>query len=186
MLLSILLPRFRMRFPPGISVLTAGITRRWKNTPLFHKLSERLVEEGITFSTLIGSEQDVLKAEVLQQLNARYAASPPEWEELTITMRAYGGITSICLTINGSDGHEMEVKVSESAFACAYEKELPRRITDEKSSRHGQLFSRVEIAASSKDHSQSSLLMSHACLYLAISGGWMKRRRQESREYRVP
>lgn len=68
------------------------------------QLSERYGEEGIEFSSLGQAEQDALKADVLSELyhaTDHTAGAAPEWDELTVTMQAYGGVTSVGLVWKG-------------------------------------------------------------------------------------
>lgn len=68
------------------------------------QLSTRYAEEGIEFSGLCQSDQDALQADVRSQLyhaTDHSAGVAPEWDELSITMQAYGGVTSVGL---GRDG----------------------------------------------------------------------------------
>lgn len=66
------------------------------------------MNEGIVFDNLEASAQDALKEDVLRQLrHARQTpANFPEWEELKVTMRAYGGITSVAVTMGRDLGRE--------------------------------------------------------------------------------
>lgn len=73
----------------------------------FLQLSTRYAEEGIEFSCLCQSDQDALQADVRSQLYhaaGHGAGAAPNWEELSITMQAYGGVTSVGLVRNGGNG----------------------------------------------------------------------------------
>lgn len=70
---------------------------------LSRQLSARFGEEGIKFSSLCQSEQDALKADILSQLyhaTDHTVGAAPDWDELTITMQAHGGVTSVGLVRN--------------------------------------------------------------------------------------
>ncbi|CAB1098133.1 unnamed protein product [Ectocarpus sp. CCAP 1310/34] len=70
----------------------------------FRQLSARNLEEGVEFASLRQSEQDILKAEVLSQLyqaTDHSALTVPEWDELKITLQAFGGVTSVSLSRSG-------------------------------------------------------------------------------------
>lgn len=76
---------------------------------LSRQLSARFGEEGIEFSSLRKSEQDALKADVLSQLyhaTGHAVGTVPDWDELTVTMQAYGGVTSVGLVRYG-DGSKI-------------------------------------------------------------------------------
>lgn len=66
------------------------------------QLSTRYAEEGIEFSSLGQFDQDALQADVRSQLY--YAGSSPEWDELSITMQAFGGVASVALVRNCGGG----------------------------------------------------------------------------------
>lgn len=71
------------------------------------QLSTRFREEDIKFSSLRQTEQDVLKADVLSHLyhsTDHTGDAAPDWDELTVTMQAYDGVTSVRLVRNGSSG----------------------------------------------------------------------------------
>ena len=71
---------------------------------LLLQLSTRYAEEGIDFSCLCQSDQDALQADVRSQLYhaaGHDAGAAPEWDELSITMQAFGGVTSVGLVRNG-------------------------------------------------------------------------------------
>lgn len=71
---------------------------------LLLQLSTRYAEEGIEFSCLCQSDQVALQADVRSQLYhaaGHDAGAAPEWDELSITMQAYGGVTSVGLVRNG-------------------------------------------------------------------------------------
>lgn len=62
------------------------------------QLSALYAKEGIEFSSLGQPEQEALHADVLSQLfhaTGHGARIAPEWDDLTITMQAYGGVTSV-------------------------------------------------------------------------------------------
>ncbi|CAM9245490.1 unnamed protein product [Ectocarpus sp. 12 AP-2014] len=68
------------------------------------QLSARNIEEGVEFASLRQSEQDAMKADVLSQLYqaANHSAlTVPEWDELKITIQAFGGVTSVSLSRSG-------------------------------------------------------------------------------------
>lgn len=61
------------------------------------------------------SEQEALKVDVLGQLyhaTRDGAADAPDWERLTVTMLAYGGVTSVSIVRRSSDGKAEEHVVS--------------------------------------------------------------------------
>ncbi|CAM9249507.1 unnamed protein product, partial [Hapterophycus canaliculatus] len=64
------------------------------------QLSTQYPKDGIDFSSLNQSDQDALRADVLSQLHhatSHRAGAASEWEELAVTMQAYGGLTSVRL-----------------------------------------------------------------------------------------
>lgn len=70
---------------------------------LLLQLSARYAEEGIEFSNLCQSDQNALQADVRSQLyhaTGHSAGVAAEWDELSITMQAYGGVTSVGLVRN--------------------------------------------------------------------------------------
>lgn len=89
----------------------------------FRQLSTRFPEEDIDFASLNQSDQDVLKADVLSQLRhaMRHGGGAAlEWDELEVTMPAYGGLTSVRLgrsggnsgTREGTDGRDLVVRLN--------------------------------------------------------------------------
>lgn len=80
------------------------------------QLSEKFVNEGIVFNNLEASAQDALKEDVLRQLRHARQTTPvnfPEWEELKVTMRAYGGITSVTVVMGAGLRHKRKADEDE-------------------------------------------------------------------------
>ncbi|CAM9892025.1 unnamed protein product, partial [Ectocarpus fasciculatus] len=68
------------------------------------QLSARYLEEGVEFASLRQSEQDTMKADVLGQLyqaTNHSSRTVPEWDELKITTKTFGGVTSVSLSRRG-------------------------------------------------------------------------------------
>ncbi len=73
-----------------LEMLAAGICQ----------LSALYAREGIEFSSLGQLEQEALQADGRSQLfhaTGHGAGVAPEWDDLTVTMGAYGGVTSVGL-----------------------------------------------------------------------------------------
>lgn len=96
------------------------------------QLSTRFIEEGIEFLSLNQSDQEALKDDVLGELYhaTRHSADAlVEWEELTVTMRAYCGVTCVSLVGSRSSGEEkqrdetverIEVRRKKRKTGCAH------------------------------------------------------------------
>ncbi|CAM9409837.1 unnamed protein product, partial [Scytosiphon promiscuus] len=73
------------------------------------QLSTRYPEEGVDFSSLSESDQGALKHDVLSQLHhamSQTAGAAPEWDELAVRMKAYGGPISVRLVRNSGNNSE--------------------------------------------------------------------------------